>query len=98
MARFILNTRAGRPSRLVSDSLQVPVKYGRITVVDRKTVAAAHAAFKQLIVWTINDRDEMRTLLNMGVDGIITDRIDLLRSVMEERQSGGPWNDGGRRG
>ena len=98
MVRFLANTRAGRPTRLVSDSMQVPVRYGRITVVDRKTVAAAHAASKQVIVWTINEESEMRTLLEMGVDGIITDRPDILRKVMEDRQSGGPWGKGERLG
>ena len=97
MARFLAKTRAGRPSRMVADSMQVPIKYGRITVVDRKTVAAAHAAFKHVIVWTINDGDEMRALLDIGVDGIITDRPDILRYVMEERGSGGPWHQGAPR-
>ena len=97
MARFLANTRAGRPTKLVSDSMQVPVKYGRITVVDRNTVVAAHAAFQKVIVWTVNDGSEMRALLDIGVDGIITDRPDVLRYVMEERQSGGPWNEEMRR-
>lgn len=97
MARFLANTRAGRPSRLVADTMQVPVTYRGIRVVDRTTVAAAHAAFKQLIVWTINDGNEMRALLELGVDGIITDRPDILRYVMEERGAGGPWHRGERR-
>ena len=97
MARFLVNTRAGRPSRLISDSLQVPVKYGGLTVVDQKTVAAAQAAGRSVIVWTINDGDEMRALLDLGVDGIITDRPDTLRYVMEERGVGGPWNEGARK-
>ena len=97
MARFLANTRAGRPSQLVADSMQVPITYRGIRVVDRKTVAAAHAAFKQLIVWTINDGHEMRALLDLGVDGIITDRPDILRYVMEERGAGGPWHRGERR-
>ena len=96
MARFLVNTRAGRPSRLISDSLQVPVKYGGLTVVDQKTVAAAQAAGRPVIVWTINDAEEMRALLDLGVDGIITDRPDTLRYVMEERGVGGPWNEGAR--
>ncbi len=98
MARFLVNTRLGRASRLISDSLQVPVMYGKITVVDRKTVTAAHAAFKQVIVWTINDADEMRALLDLGVDGIITDRPDVLKNVMKQRGTGGPWNEVGRHG
>ena len=97
MARFLFNTRRGRPSRLVSDSMQVPTTYRGVTVIDRKTVTAAHAAFKQIIVWTVNDAEQMRTLLDLGVDGIITDRPDLLKAVMEERGAGGPWHGGTRR-
>ena len=65
-------------------------------MVDRAFVAAAHAAFKQVIVWTVNDGNEMRALLDLGVDGIITDRPDILRYVMEERGEGGPWHEGAR--
>lgn len=96
MVRFLANTRARRPTKLVSDSMQVPVKYRGIKVVDRATVAAAHAALKQVIVWTVNDGEEMRALLDLGVDGIITDRPDILRYVMEERGNGGPWHEGAR--
>jgi glycerophosphoryl diester phosphodiesterase len=40
-------------------------------------------------VWTIDDADEMRTLLDRGVDGIFTDRTDILRDVLIER---GRWS------
>ncbi|MFD1732614.1 glycerophosphodiester phosphodiesterase family protein [Deinococcus malanensis] len=39
-------------------------------------------------VWTINDEAEMRRLVRMGVDGIITDRPDLLKKVLIEEQKG----------
>lgn len=67
---------------------QVPVRQGPITVVDRAVVAAAHEAGLEVHVWTINDADRMRGLLDLGVDGLISDRPDVLREVLAER---GQW-------
>ncbi|MEU2201414.1 glycerophosphodiester phosphodiesterase [Isoptericola sp. NPDC019482] len=67
------------------DALQVPVSEGRVPVVDARTVAAAHRAGRQVHVWTINEPGEMGRLLDLGVDGIVTDRADLLRDVLVAR-------------
>jgi glycerophosphoryl diester phosphodiesterase len=48
-------------------------------------VAAAHRAGLGIIVWTVNDPDEMRSLASLEVDGIVTDRPDLLRAVLAAR-------------
>jgi glycerophosphoryl diester phosphodiesterase len=40
-------------------------------------------------VWTVNRAGEMRELLDLGVDGLVTDRPDLLRTVLAER---GQWH------
>jgi glycerophosphoryl diester phosphodiesterase len=68
--------------------LQVPVRAGAVPVVTRRTVAAAHSAGLQVHVWTVNDRDAMVRLLDVGVDGLVTDRADTLRQVLRER---GHW-------
>lgn len=47
-------------------------------------VEDAHAAGISVIPWTVNDADTMRSLIESGVDGIITDRPDTLRAVMDE--------------
>lgn len=73
------------------DCLQVPERAGRVHVVTADTVAAAHAAGRQLHVWTVNDAQTMHRLLDLGVDGIITDRADLLRDVLRSR---GQWRNG----
>jgi glycerophosphoryl diester phosphodiesterase len=48
-------------------------------------VTAAHRAGMEVVPWTINDRATMEALIDIGVDGIITDQPDLLRSIMDER-------------
>jgi glycerophosphoryl diester phosphodiesterase len=63
-------------------ALQVPLRKGPVTLVDEKMVQAAHAVGMQVHVWTINDPDEMQLLLELGVDGIITDRPDLLNDII----------------
>ncbi len=67
---------------------QVPVKQGPVTVVNRAFVDRAHRLGVQVHVWTIDDEAEMRRLLDLGVDGIMTDRPVILREVLESR---GAW-------
>jgi glycerophosphoryl diester phosphodiesterase len=69
---------------------QVPVRHGRLTVVDGPFVRTCHAAGIQVHVWTVNDADEMRRLLDLGVDGLITDATRVLRDVLAERGAWGP--------
>lgn len=80
----------GRAWRGDADCVQVPVRAGRITVVDRRFVVAAHRAGLAVHVWTIDDAQEMRRLLDLGVDGIMTDRPAVLKGVLAER---GQWPD-----
>ncbi|MFJ8947251.1 glycerophosphodiester phosphodiesterase [Streptomyces sp. NPDC102395] len=67
---------------------QVPETRSGIPVVDRRFVRAAHARGLHVHVWTVNEPDRMHRLLDLGVDGIMTDHIDTLREVMQER---GVW-------
>jgi glycerophosphoryl diester phosphodiesterase len=64
---------------------QVPEAHGGVQVVDQRFVRAAHARGLQVHVWTVNEPDRVHRLLDLGVDGIMTDHIDMLRKVMEER-------------
>ena len=92
IARFLLDVRLGRPVSWLArrvDCLQVPTGARGLTVVDERTVAAAHDAGLRVHVWTVNDPDRMRRLLDLGVDGLISDRADVLREVLEER---GMWS------
>ncbi len=65
-----------------SPAVQVPVRHRGIEVVNRRFVAAAHRLGKHVHVWTVDDPAEMGRLLDLGVDGIISDRIDLLKDVL----------------
>ncbi len=92
VAAFLVGARSGAVSRRVLrtvDCLQVPERSGRVRVVTRATVEAAHAAGVQVHVWTVNDADAMHRLLDLGVDGLVSDRSDVLRDVLTER---GEWH------
>ncbi|MEU9010331.1 glycerophosphodiester phosphodiesterase family protein [Streptomyces sp. NPDC048479] len=67
---------------------QVPESQGGIRVVDRRFVRAAHDRGLQVHVWTVNEADRMAALLDLGVDGIMTDHLETLRTVLTDR---GVW-------
>ncbi|MEV0304513.1 glycerophosphodiester phosphodiesterase [Streptomyces prasinus] len=64
---------------------QVPEVQSGVPVVDRRFVRTAHARGLRVHVWTVNEPERMHRLLDLGVDGIMTDHIDTLRKVMEDR-------------
>jgi glycerophosphoryl diester phosphodiesterase len=68
--------------------LQIPEYFGRIKVLTPGLLRRAHALGKQVHVWTVDDPADMHRLLDAGVDGLFTDRTDLLREVLIER---GQW-------
>ena len=80
------------PSRLVLPTagpcLQIPERYGPIQVLTPSLLRRAHAGGRQVHAWTVDDPVAMHRLLDLGVDGIITDRTDLLRDVLIDR---GEW-------
>ena len=59
------------------DALQVPERHGRLRIVTPRLIAAAHRHGVEVHVWTVNDPADMRRLVAMGVDGIVTDRADV---------------------
>jgi glycerophosphoryl diester phosphodiesterase len=69
--------------------LQIPERYGPLRVLTPGLIKRAHARGKQVHVWTVDDPATMRRMLDAGVDGLITDRTDLLRDVLVER---GQWD------
>ena len=71
-------------------ALQIPISMYRVPILSRRLVEYAHGLGIQVHMWTIDDEAEMRRLLDLGVDGILTDRPAALRTVLKER---GEWFD-----
>jgi glycerophosphoryl diester phosphodiesterase len=82
---------AARPRGRYGDAgfAHVPLRLGRVPVFRDDLVHRAHDAGVRVLVWTVNDPATMHRLLDHGVDGIITDRPDLLREVLIAR---GQWH------
>jgi glycerophosphoryl diester phosphodiesterase len=83
----VAGLRFGRFHRSAGLAAQVPVRSGRITVTDSGFVERAHRRGVQVHVWTIDDAPEMHRLLDLGVDGLMTDRPKVLREVLVERNA-----------
>ena len=90
VARLRIAATVGLPLRPPPSvaAAQIPVRHGRITVLTPRFVAYLHRLGLAVHVWTIDDPAEMERLLDMGVDGIMTDRIEVLRDVYAAR---GHW-------
>lgn len=89
-ARLRMASVAGRglAGRVTAQCAQVPTRYRGVPLVDARFVATAHDRGLKVHVWTIDDEGEMHRLLDLGVDGIMTDRPAVLRGVLEAR---GQW-------
>ena len=84
--RGVLALRVGSLRRPVAGCAQVPVRFGPVPVLDRRFVAAAHRRGLAVHAWTVNAPAEMDRLLDLGVDGIMTDDAVALRDVLRRRQ------------
>lgn len=91
--RLLLASRGlADPTLLQAACAQLPARYG-FAVTTPAVVETAHAQGIQVHVWTIDEADEMRRLLDMGVNGLMTDDAVELRRVLIERNE---WAPGGR--
>jgi len=81
---FLHHLPGGSPYTPGADVLQVPQSWKGLQIVTPSFVRAAHALNLPVQVWTVDDPDDMRRLLAMGVDGIQSDRPDILARVLTE--------------
>jgi glycerophosphoryl diester phosphodiesterase len=88
VGRLVAAARGLPGGSFAAACVQVPVRRGPVPLVTDRFVAAAHQRDLQVHVWTVNDADEMHRLFDMGVDGIMTDRADVLKTVLQGR---GEW-------
>ena len=68
-----------------ADCVQVPPHRYGVPVIDRAFMAAAHSRGLPVHVWTINEEAEMHRLLDLGIDGVMTDEAELLKQVFQSR-------------
>lgn len=87
VAKLVLGTHLRIPISPSDTALvaQIPVSQGPLPVVTQRTVARAHRLGMQVHVWTIDDPQEIASLLDLGVDGIMSDDTRALRGVFESR-------------
>jgi glycerophosphoryl diester phosphodiesterase len=67
-------------------AVQIPERALGLTTVTERMLRRLHAAGVEVHVWTVNDPQRMRELLDLGVDGLVTDRIDLALEVVRTRR------------
>ena len=80
-----LASAPGMMPRQGADCVQVPIRRGPVPIVTKRFVEAAHRAGLPVHVWTINDEATIHELLDLGVDGIMSDRLRLLRDAFARR-------------
>ncbi len=87
LAEFVLAVRNARPPPLDERYavLDMPLEYLGVRLIDPALLEAARIHAKWINVWTVDAESEMRRLVAEGVGGIMTDRPDLLRRILDER-------------
>ena len=82
---FVLLSKAflGRLYSPSFNALQVPEESSGITVMTTQFVRAAHERNLRVEPWTIDDSKQMKQYIEWGVDGIITDRPDLMLEILD---------------
>ncbi len=90
---FVLGSARGRPFKHPPPyaAFQVPVGLGPIKIVTPRKVAFAHEKGVAVQVWTINEPDKMLQLIEWGVDGIFTDKPELLLQIKKSCSSTSSW-------
>ncbi len=85
LAALVGSRSAMTAARSGAVALQVPERAGPLALVTPRFIAAAHRAGAEVHVWTVNDPEDMTRLLDLGVDGIVTDRADIAVPLVTAR-------------
>src|SRR6478672_10063205 len=80
--------RAAGLVRIQAGCAQVPLQLGGRALVDERFLAAAHARDLKVHVWTVDSEADATAMLDLGVDGVMTDRPAMMRDLMQDR---GQW-------
>jgi glycerophosphoryl diester phosphodiesterase len=88
--RSRLTSFRGSPARVTKNlrgaaALQIPERVGSARLVTARFVESIRRAGAEVHVWTVNDPADMQRLLDLGVDGLVTDRADLAIPLIAER-------------
>jgi glycerophosphoryl diester phosphodiesterase len=82
--RIFTSARVGATPTITNQhAIQIPARIGALSTVTPALIRRYHRAGVEVHVWTVNDPFEMRHLLDLGVDGIVTDRADLALDVID---------------
>ena len=84
-ARFRFAAWGHVPLSYSAGAVQFPVREYGVPMVTKASVAYAHKCGLQVHVWTINNESTMHELLDLGVDGLMTDDCALLKKVLQAR-------------
>ncbi len=85
VARLRLDAISGRVHPTPTGCVQIPESFRGVTVTNAAVVRAAHRAGLQVHVWTVDDPAAMNRLLDLGVDGLMTDHPAVLKEVLTAR-------------
>ena len=85
VTRLRLGKFTNNQSVLRGQCVQVPVDVKGIPLITKVFIDRVHSMNKVIHAWTINDPEEMHRLLDLGIDGIMTDRPQVLKDVLVER-------------
>ncbi len=91
MVRVLSSLNLGATRRVLStlanyDAIQIPERYKGVRVLSPRLIRLAHEAGTEVHVWTVNEPVDMSRLLDLGVDGIVTDRADLALNIIRSRK------------
>ena len=82
LSKFLSYTSLGYNFK--SSYTSIPIRRYGINLLEERNIKYLKSNNQKVIAWTINDEDQMKMLINIGIDGIMTDNLTLLKKVLIE--------------